>query len=227
MFLCAQGKEGGQDMAQWDKEFDDIDFYGGEAFFIMDDSQNMIEIRYHGGMFIDVGLDSDNIYNITVLGSNDSEGLNSPLCVVKISEREKLHDKLQEIIWRFREGVKDDDETENRTAELLDKYGLDFMNVPAGEIRELLSVELKAPADAEYIRLLCAYLFCAGGKEDAELIRKAKYKTNMDIGAMIDKEWLTSLENGEAADDETRSRDELIADIVMYYMDYEDKLQWD
>ena len=154
-------------MAQWDKEFDDIDFYGGEAFFIMDDSQNMIEIRYHDGMFIDVGLDSDNIYNITVLGSNDSEGLNSPLCVVKISEREKLHDKLQEIIWRFREGVKDDDETENRTAELLDKYGLDFMNVPAGEIRELLTVELKAPADAEYIRLLCAYLFCAGGKEDA------------------------------------------------------------
>ena len=49
----------------------------------------------------------------------------------------------------------------------------------------------------------------------------------MDIGAMIDKEWLTSLENGGIADDETRSRDELIADIVMYYMDYEDKLQWD
>lgn len=216
-------------MAQWDNEFNDIDFYGGEAFFIMDDSQDMIEVRYRDGMIIDVGLDSDNIYNITVLGSDDSEGTASPLCVVKFTEREKLHDKLQELIVRFREGIHEHDENESRTAELLDKYGLDFIKVPAGEIRELLTEELKSPAEgsSEYIRLLCAYLFCAGGKEDAELIRKAKYTTNMDIGAMIDKEWLTSLENGGIADDETRSRDELIADIVMYYMDYEDRLQWD
>ncbi|MBR1824414.1 MAG: hypothetical protein IJ779_09325 [Ruminococcus sp.] len=117
------------------------------------------------------------------------------------------------------------DENERRAAELVGKYGLNFSDIPKDEIVSLLSAELKAPVagSAEYIRLLCAYLFCIGGKEDAELIKKAKYSGNMDTGAMIDSEWITSLENGGQPDEYTRSREELIADIITYYVDFEDR----
>ena len=58
---------------------------------------------------------------------------------------------------------------------------------------------------------------------DAELIKKAKYSGNIDTRAMIDSEWITSLENGGQPDEYTRSREELIADIITYYVDFEDR----
>lgn len=213
---------------EWWREFDDIDLRDGNVNFIMNDEQDMIEISYSDGMFIDVGLDKDNIYNITVVASNDVEGWKEPLCVKQFADRDKLHDCLQEMIDRFREDIPDEDENERRTAELLDKYGIDFINVPKDEIAELLNEELKAPkkGSSEYLRLLCAYLYCAGGDDAVKLIKKAKYSVNMDVGAMIDGEWISSLENGGMPDGYVRSREEIVASIILYYMDYEYKQQW-
>ena len=208
---------------EWWREFDDIDLHGGEINFIENDGQDMIDVAYHDGMFIDVGLDNDKIYNVTVVESNDEEGWKTPLCVRQFADREKLHDQLQDVIERFRADIADNEENEKRVAELLGKYGMDFINVPKDEITALINDELNAPkaGDAEYLRLLCAYLFCVGDKEDAKLINKVKYSKNADVMTVIESEWITSLENGGEADEYTRSRDELIADILLYYMDYD------
>ena len=42
----------------------------------------------------------------------------------------------------------------------------------------------------------------------------------MDVGCMIDYEWLSSLENGGAEDEYTPSRNELIQDFIDYYKDF-------
>ena len=144
-------------------------------------------------MLIDVGLDSDNIYNITVLASDDKKDMDAPLCVVKFSDRAMLHDKLQEIIGRFREGAHEneaEEENEIRIAELIEKYGSDFLHAPKEEIRTLINEELEANNgdDPEYLRLLCAILFCVGDKEDAHLIKKVKFSGSMDLLDAIDKE---------------------------------------
>lgn len=219
-------------MDQWDKEFDDIDYSGGEAFFIMDDSQDMIEIRYHDGMLIDVGLDSDNIYNITVLASDDKKDMDAPLCVVKFSDRAMLHDKLQEIIGRFREGAHEneaEEENEIRIAELIEKYGSDFLHAPKEEIRTLINEELEANNgdDPEYLRLLCAILFCVGDKEDAHLIKKVKFSGSMDILDAIDKDWISCLETGGGNDECERTREEIVSDIMFHYFYYDDKIGWE
>lgn len=46
---------------------------------------------------------------------------------------------------------------------------------------------------AEYIRVLCGYLFCIGNYEDAELIQRAKNNINFDVGCMIDGDWIEAL----------------------------------
>lgn len=208
---------------EWWREFDDIDLRDGNINFIENDGQDMIDISYSDGMFIDVGMDNSNIYNITVVASNDEAGWKNPLCVKSFAGREKLHDQLQDIIERFRENTTDNEENEKRVVELLGKYGMDFINVPKDEITALINVELNQPkkGNSEYMRLLCAYLFCSGDTEDAKLINKVKYSKNMDVMSVIESEWITSLENGGKADEYTRSRDELIAGILLYYMDYD------
>ncbi len=212
---------------EWWREFDDIDWRGGEPNFILNDDQDMIDVEYADGMLIDVGRDSNNIYQIIV---EDSEKKGEPLCTLSFADRDKLHDKLQETIERFRERGEDIEQdidiNDRRAAELIVNYGLNFSNISRDEIVSLINAELKEPVEgsSEYIRLLCAYLFCIGGKEDAALIKKAKYSGKMDVGAMIDSEWITSLENGGQPDEYTRSREELIADIITYYVDFEDRL---
>ena len=42
----------------------------------------------------------------------------------------------------------------------------------------------------------------------------------MDVGCMIDQDWLSSLENGGIEDDYTLPRDELIRDFIDYYKGY-------
>ena len=67
---------------------------------------------------------------------------------------------------------------------------------------------------------LSGYLYCLGDISDIPLIKKAKYGINMDVGCMIDSEWLTSLENGGIEDSFTRSRVDLIRDFIDYYSNY-------
>jgi len=105
---------------------------------------------------------------------------------------------------------------------LAEELGFDFSKISKAHIIELIEneiVEHQNDESSEYIRLLCGYLFCIGDKSDISLLKKAKYGINMDVGCMIDGEWIQSLENDGAADEANnlRSRDELIKDFVSYY----------
>ena len=105
---------------------------------------------------------------------------------------------------------------------LAEELGFDFNQISKAHIIGLIEkeiVEHKNDESSEYIRLLCGYLFCLGDRSDIPLLKKAKYGINMDVGCMIDGEWIQSLENDGAVDEahNLRSREELIKDFVRYY----------
>ena len=81
---------------------------------------------------------------------------------------------------------------EQRAEEIIRKYGFDFNRISKNEIRELIKQEIEnyQNGSSEYIRLLCGYLFCVGDITDVPLLEKAKYGINMDVGCMIDGEWI-------------------------------------
>lgn len=108
---------------------------------------------------------------------------------------------------------------EQRAEALIKELGFDFDTISKAYIEELLKKEIENYQDgsSEYIRVLCGYLFCMGNQSDIPLIKTAKYGINMDVGCMIDCEWIASLENGGAEDEYTRSRSELIQDFIHYY----------
>jgi len=58
---------------------------------------------------------------------------------------------------------------------------------------------------------------------DVEIIEKAKYNINMDVGCMIEGAWIESLENGGIESENVYSRQLLIDDFVCYY--HKPKLQ--
>lgn len=111
---------------------------------------------------------------------------------------------------------------EQRAEKLIKELGFDFDVISKSYIVELLEKEINNFKDgsSEYIRLLCGYLFCLGDISDVPLIKKAKYGINMDVGCMIDGEWLSSLENGGIEDEYTRSRNDLIEDFISYYNEF-------
>lgn len=108
---------------------------------------------------------------------------------------------------------------EERAENLVQKYGFDFANIPKNEIIALIESEIAdfQEGSSEYIRVLCGYLYCIGEVSDAALIEKAKYRINMDVGCMIDSEWIESLQNGGKETELVRSRNEIIEDFVSYY----------
>lgn len=109
-----------------------------------------------------------------------------------------------------------------RAEKLVKKYSFDFVKIPKKEITDLLESEVEnyQEGSSEYIRLLCGYLFCIGDKTDVSLIEKAKYGINMDVGCMVDWEWLESLKNNGTETEYCRSRKELTDDFVEYYTDF-------
>lgn len=112
---------------------------------------------------------------------------------------------------------------EQRAEALINELGFEFDKIDRNYISQLTEDEVKnfQEGSSEYIRLLCGYLFCIGDESDIELIKKAKYNINFDVGCMIDQEWIDSLANGGAADDGIRSKSELIKSFVEYYRDFE------
>ena len=106
-----------------------------------------------------------------------------------------------------------------RTEKLVKKYGFDFEKIQKNEIINLLETEIEnyQEGSSEYIRLLCGYLFCIGDKTDIPLIEKAKYGINMDVGCMIDWEWLESLKNDGKETEYCYSRNKLIESFIEYY----------
>ncbi|WP_270639479.1 hypothetical protein [Longibaculum muris] len=111
---------------------------------------------------------------------------------------------------------------EQRTESLIQKYGFDFKKISKEEIRLLIETEIThfQEGSNEYLRLLCGYLYCIGDISDVSLIERAKYDLNMDVGCMIDQEWIDSLKNGGIEDEYIRTRDEIIKSFIFYYKDF-------
>lgn len=111
---------------------------------------------------------------------------------------------------------------EERAEVLIKKYNFDFSHKYHAEIRQLLENEIRNYQDgsSEYLRFLCGYLFCIGDINDVEIINNAKYSINMDVGFMIDGEWIESLENMGLASKYVRNRQLLIDDFVDYYANF-------
>ncbi len=109
---------------------------------------------------------------------------------------------------------------EQRAEQLIQKYGFTFSEIPKQEIQDLLKDEIAhfQEGSAEYIRLLCGYLYCIGDSSDADLIEKAKYGIDMDVGCMIDGEWIDSLKGIE--NEFVGSREEIMKYFVTYYQNY-------
>ena len=111
---------------------------------------------------------------------------------------------------------------EQRAEEIIRKYGFDFNRISKNEIRELIKQEIEnyQNGSSEYIRLLCGYLFCVGDITDVPLLEKAKYGINMDVGCMIDGEWIESLKNGGIKAEFVNSREDIIRCFVSYYKNF-------
>ena len=112
---------------------------------------------------------------------------------------------------------------EQRAELLVKKYGFDFENIPKEEIIQLIQKEIAdyQPGSSEYIRLLWGYLYCIGDISDVPLMEKAKYGINMDVGCMIDEEWIESLKNGGVRARYVNEREKIIGDFVSYYKAFE------
>lgn len=109
---------------------------------------------------------------------------------------------------------------EQRAEKIIEKFGFDFGNISKSEISALIEQEIADyhPGSSEYIRLLCGYLYCLGSEADIPLLEKAKYKINMDVGCMIDGEWIDSLRG--VTNEYVRPRKEIIEDFVDYYRNF-------
>ena len=117
---------------------------------------------------------------------------------------------------------------EQRAEALIRKYGFDFASIPKNEIRELIEQEIKdfQEGSSEYIRLLCGYLYCVGDITDVPLLERAKYGVNMDVGCMVDWEWVESLKNGGVEGEFVNSRETIVQNFIAYYRSFEADDEW-
>ena len=112
---------------------------------------------------------------------------------------------------------------EQRAEALVRKYGFDFVSIPRAEIRKLIEQEIEdfQEGSSEYVRLLCGYLYCIGDVTDVPLLKRAKYGINMDVGCMVDGEWIESLENGGVEGEFVNPREVIVRNFIAYYQDFE------
>lgn len=90
-------------MSYWYDRYQKLDLQNGKIEFILEDDQDMIEIRYSDGMLIDVGYIEDvSKYYIAVVLSDDERGWESPIDVVEVIAKDDLLKKLQETIFQYR-----------------------------------------------------------------------------------------------------------------------------
>ncbi len=117
---------------------------------------------------------------------------------------------------------------EQRAEQIIKKYGFDFDKISKKEIIDLLCKEIEdyQAGSSEYIRVLCGYLYCIGDVSDIPLLEKAKYTINMDVGCMVDIEWIESLKNGGVDTPYVRNREEIINSFVIYYKEFESSDEW-
>lgn len=117
---------------------------------------------------------------------------------------------------------------EQRAEALIRKYGFEFASIPKSEVRRLIEREIEdfQEGSSEYIRLLCGYLYCIGDRTDIPLLERAKYGINMDVGCMVDREWIDSLKNGGLEAEFVNSREQIIQGFVAYYRDFKADDEW-
>jgi len=88
---------------KWWEEYAALDLCGGELIPIVEDDEDMLEIRYPDGGLIAAGLLSvNNMYYITAVSSDDEAGWAAPLFSIEIDAREQLATTLQASIYKFR-----------------------------------------------------------------------------------------------------------------------------
>lgn len=89
-------------MKKWYAGYTNLNLLGGKISFILEDDEDMIEIRYGNGMLIDVGyIERLKSYFITVVLSDTSEGWEKPLEEIKVDNKAILFDKIQETIYKY------------------------------------------------------------------------------------------------------------------------------
>lgn len=116
---------------------------------------------------------------------------------------------------------------EQRAEAIIKKYEFNFSEISKEEVRKLIEKEISdfQEGSSEYIRVLCGYLYCIGDFSDVPLMEKAKYSINMDVGCMIDGEWIDSLKGIE--NEYTRPKEEIIESFIVYYKNFEaDDDEW-
>lgn len=84
-------------------EYDGLDLQEGILTAISDDGEDMLEIRWQDGMFLDVGyIECDGKYYVTVAENESEEAWNSPLDVAETADKNMLMELIQQEIFKFR-----------------------------------------------------------------------------------------------------------------------------
>ena len=90
-------------MKSWEDDYKNLNLMSGKISFILEDDEDMIEIRYEDGMLIDVGyIERMHSYLITVVSNDTDEGWENPLEEINIENKAELFDKIQETICNYR-----------------------------------------------------------------------------------------------------------------------------
>ena len=116
--------------------------------------------------------------------------------------------------------------SDERAENFIKRFGFDFDKIDKNQIISLINEEFERAVEerkrcfydsSECLRVLCGYLFCLGDISDVPLLEKVKYGIDMDVGTMIDGEWIISLKNNGIEDKYTQTRKEIIKGFVDYY----------
>lgn len=103
--------------------------------------------------------------------------------------------------------------SDERAENFLKRFGFDFDKIDKNEIISLINEEFERAVEerkrcfydsSECLRVLCGYLFCLGDISDVPLLKKVKYKIDMDMGVAIDGIWIISLEKQWYKDERIR-----------------------
>lgn len=90
-------------MKKWYDDYKNIDLFGGKISFVLEDDEDMIEIRYKDGMMIDIGyIKRMQSYFITVVSSDTEEGWKNPIEEINVVDKTVLIYKIQETIYKYR-----------------------------------------------------------------------------------------------------------------------------
>ncbi len=87
----------------WITPFLSLELLGGTLIPLVNDDEDMLEIRWTDGMWIDVGfLEKDGAYYITTVAQDTPESWDAPLSVITVKDRGELPAVLQREIIRCR-----------------------------------------------------------------------------------------------------------------------------